>query len=147
MSTDRDDDKWETFAACKEWPQEYLDDFFPLSEDGARREMKLTKPPVHVMDICRNRCPVQAQCLATALRNNLVGIWGGTTYSQRRVLLRSRSRARCIRCEGRWIVHYGNSGVCVACGISWRVPSLFSSPVDNVKPLPTSPSTSTRFVR
>jgi WhiB family redox-sensing transcriptional regulator len=40
-------------------------------------------------DLC-SRCPLQVQCLQYAIRNSEIGIWGGTTESQREGLRRSQ---------------------------------------------------------
>jgi WhiB family transcriptional regulator, redox-sensing transcriptional regulator len=50
--------------------------FFPVV-DYNRFEVKVAK------DICAV-CPVRAQCMDYALRNNEVGIWGGTTERERK---------------------------------------------------------------
>jgi WhiB family transcriptional regulator, redox-sensing transcriptional regulator len=43
--------------------------------------------------IC-NACPVSAECLNYALDNNFIGMWGGTTTSDRRRMnQRNRNRA------------------------------------------------------
>ena len=43
--------------------------------------------------ICQ-RCPVQEECLETALRNNeKFGIWGGTSPNKRKQLMRQRRLA------------------------------------------------------
>jgi WhiB family redox-sensing transcriptional regulator len=36
-----------------------------------------------------HRCPVTADCLAAALRGGEHGVWGGTTYDERRALVRA----------------------------------------------------------
>jgi WhiB family redox-sensing transcriptional regulator len=40
-------------------------------------------------ELC-SKCPLQIQCLEYAIRNSEMGIWGGTTESQREGLRRSR---------------------------------------------------------
>lgn len=42
--------------------------------------------------IC-SQCPVRAQCLAHALANTEVGIWGGYTANERRMMLRAQRKA------------------------------------------------------
>lgn len=96
--------------------------FFPVSEDSSSVRRRVTKPPEDVRDECMNRCPLQAECLAIAIREDRVGIWGGTTYSQRKVLARNRRRVHCVRCEGIWSVQVGETQICLACGISWKSP-------------------------
>lgn len=44
--------------------------------------------------ICRNKCPVQHECLAHALENDeRFGIWGGKTERQRRQIRNAAARA------------------------------------------------------
>src|SRR3954452_15422908 len=43
--------------------------------------------------ICRD-CPVSEQCLDFALEHHCIGVWGGTTERQRRILRRGRSSGR-----------------------------------------------------
>jgi WhiB family redox-sensing transcriptional regulator len=43
--------------------------------------------------IC-GRCPVSAECLDFALEHHCIGVWGGTTERQRRMLRRGRSETR-----------------------------------------------------
>ena len=42
--------------------------------------------------IC-NDCPYRAACLSWAIENNELGVWGGTTERERRVLRRQRRRS------------------------------------------------------
>lgn len=130
-------DRWETRAACKDWDGD-LDDFFPVSEDSNKVHLKITQPPLGIYNLCVNRCPVQAECLGVALKDNHVGIWGGTTYSQRRIMLRSRVRAKCIRCLGTEMVRHSGAGICLSCGFSWRIPPMLPTTATN------SPQLSTR---
>lgn len=70
---------WTERAICG--PQQ-ADEWFP--EVSARDAAKRTK------EFCRN-CPVKAQCLDFALRNNeQFGIWGGTSVTERRLLRRAQ---------------------------------------------------------
>lgn len=39
-------------------------------------------------------CPVSAECLDFALEHHCIGVWGGTTERQRRILRRGRTNAR-----------------------------------------------------
>lgn len=76
---------WRHDAACRDEDPEL---FFPVSElgPGARQTAEAKA-------VCA-RCPVRARCLAYALDNGLdFGIFGGTTESERRDLLR-RTRTR-----------------------------------------------------
>ena len=49
------------------------DDWFPTDED---------QPDLHVLTVCAG-CPARRWCLATALRRSELGIWAGTTTSDR----------------------------------------------------------------
>lgn len=76
MDTDRTD--WRDGAACLHADPEL---FFPVSTTGpALRQVEEAKR------ICRD-CPVQAPCLAWALRQGISsGVWGGTTAEERRAM-------------------------------------------------------------
>ena len=75
---------WQYRAACRGLGTE---DYFTYGSD-----VKATKA------ICA-RCPVQPDCLAVALDDpGLVGVWGGTTIRERRVLRRLRSQAEMYGC-------------------------------------------------
>lgn len=77
-------DDWRHDAACRDEDPEL---FFPVSElgPGARQAAEAKA-------VCA-RCPVRAQCLDHAVDHGLdFGIFGGTTESERRELLR-RTRA------------------------------------------------------
>jgi WhiB family transcriptional regulator, redox-sensing transcriptional regulator len=79
MDTDRSD--WRDGAACLHTDPEL---FFPVSTTG---------PSLGQVDeakrICQ-ACPVQAPCLAWALRQGITtGVWGGTTAEERRAIRRA----------------------------------------------------------
>jgi WhiB family redox-sensing transcriptional regulator len=61
--------------------------FFPVSESGLS-----TQQVADVKAVCA-RCPVTADCLSWALREEPAGIWGGTTPEERRRLRRARRPA------------------------------------------------------
>lgn len=67
-----------------------------------------------------NHCPVKENCLAEALKNNDIGVWGGTTERERKYMKTPRERKRCIKCFSRNIQTQDLSGICLACGFSWR---------------------------
>lgn len=75
--------EWRSEGACVgQDPRRW----FPESGGGgpARRQ---------TLQICRTECPVRAECLNHALDHNEVyGIWGGTTETQRRTMLSKRRR-------------------------------------------------------
>ncbi|GLL16253.1 hypothetical protein GCM10017577_74130 [Pseudonocardia halophobica] len=69
------DPDWRVFATCREID---ADLFFP--EDR--------QPAGQVKAVCRS-CPVQPECLATAIATGEAhGIWGGLTYRERLRLIR-----------------------------------------------------------
>ena len=84
MDTDRSD--WRDRAACLHADPDL---FFPISTAGpALRQVDEAKR------ICRT-CPVQAPCLAWALRQGIAsGVWGGTTAEERRAIRRAAVTSR-----------------------------------------------------
>jgi WhiB family redox-sensing transcriptional regulator len=75
------DMNWRHHAACRHEDPEL---FFPLSPATVTQ----------AKTVC-GECPVRAACLAYACATGQdAGIWGGMTEEERRVLLRSRLRAR-----------------------------------------------------
>jgi hypothetical protein len=86
-------------------------------------------PSAEALALCR-ACPVRVTCLDFALRNRMVGTWGGTSDYQRGMLKRPGVlRRRCPVCEGRALVNLSNHGglptltICVSCGTSWDSPT------------------------
>ncbi|WP_046727473.1 WhiB family transcriptional regulator [Streptomyces humi] len=78
-------DDWRDHAECRD---EDPDLFFPIGTTG---------PSLHqtrqAKAVCE-RCPVQEQCLRWAMdTGQAVGIWGGTTEAERRLLTRRRKAA------------------------------------------------------
>lgn len=67
-----------------------------------------------------DHCPVKAQCLNSALILNDSGYRGGTSTSQRKALLRVRSRAKCPLCLSVNVIPADEHEVCISCGASWR---------------------------
>ena len=68
---------WQQQAACKGMP---TDLFFP--ESGQMDQLR------RALAVCKG-CPVKGHCLSANLYEK-IGIWGGTTARQRRVILRQR---------------------------------------------------------
>ncbi|WP_280891409.1 WhiB family transcriptional regulator [Streptomyces sp. LBL] len=77
--------RWCERAACL-----YVEDpdlFFPIGHSGPNLEQI-----EEAKAICR-RCPVMEQCLNWAVRvEQMEGIWGGTTESERRAIRRLEAR-------------------------------------------------------
>jgi WhiB family transcriptional regulator, redox-sensing transcriptional regulator len=67
-----------TKAACKDTPTEV---FFP--EGYSPHQVKAAK------DVC-SPCEIKMQCLQWAIANNEVGVWGGTSYPERRAMSRRK---------------------------------------------------------
>ena len=73
------DASWRPDAACNETDPEV---FFSGDDDATERAMALCQ-----------RCPVRTSCLKLALDlGEMHGIWGGTTESERRRMIRQRRR-------------------------------------------------------
>lgn len=53
--------------------------FFPDHASGARLS--------EIRALC-SHCPVWEECLTYAMANDVIGVWGGTTYAQRRAVRR-----------------------------------------------------------
>lgn len=103
---------WHSQALCGGAPDHL---FFPSDET----EAKLSKVSALFCDLC----PVQAKCLNSALINNDSGFWGGTSWSMRQAMLRTRTRAKCPVCKSdNMIDTMGDRPyqVCLACAASWR---------------------------
>ncbi|MET8946383.1 WhiB family transcriptional regulator [Streptomyces sp. NPDC004542] len=79
-------DNWRDHAACR---HEDPDLFFPVGTTGpALLQERQAKA------VC-GRCPVRDQCLDWAMETGqTLGIWGGTTESERRALKRRASSRR-----------------------------------------------------
>lgn len=79
-------DRWRDHAACR---GQDPDLFFPIGSTGpALVQIEQAKA------VCR-RCPVQEQCLEWALNTDqTIGVWAGTTETERRALKRRRAMAR-----------------------------------------------------
>ncbi|MEV5955700.1 WhiB family transcriptional regulator [Streptomyces sp. NPDC051987] len=78
-------DDWRDHAECR---YEDPDLFFPIGTTG---------PSLHqtrqAKAVCE-RCPVREPCLRWAMETGqAVGVWGGTTEAERRLLIRRRQRA------------------------------------------------------
>lgn len=107
---------WYDQAACRGTP---TNDFFPEYE--TKLGHRGSRPTPEIQALC-DSCPVRVPCLTTAIRNNEVGVWGGTTQSQRASILRAVPRVKCPRCRAALVLTFRRVGVCLACGLSWRDP-------------------------
>jgi WhiB family redox-sensing transcriptional regulator len=73
----KNDNPWQLDAICSQTDPEA---FFPERGDS----------PKNAKSICM-MCPVRAECLDFAIENDEIGIWGGTSERERRVIRRQRS--------------------------------------------------------
>lgn len=71
--------KWKDRAACTGKQEFFFTDYKQTMVQQAKA-------------IC-DQCPVRAQCLAHALENTEVGVWGGYTANERRMMLRAKRKA------------------------------------------------------
>jgi WhiB family redox-sensing transcriptional regulator len=72
---------WVDLAACRDADFTL---FFPVSD---------VDPKVTAAKHICGTCPVRAQCLAHALDAGELGVWGGTTETERRAIRRGRPAA------------------------------------------------------
>lgn len=80
---------WRHRAACRGEDPEL---FFPIGNSGAALDQL-----EEAKAVCR-RCNVQEQCLQWALETGQdVGVWGGMSEDERRVMVRRAARARTVR--------------------------------------------------
>lgn len=113
---------WRDRARCAGEPVRL---FFTEDLIGGARH-RIVKPTPRAQAMC-DTCPVGGECLSEALLNDEQGVWGGTTYSQRKNMKKARWRVACVRCGGATIVRSHAYAVCMGCGISWRAPAPPSS--------------------
>lgn len=107
---------WKLKGECREYDPELF--FTPEGEqETSKRNVERIK---RAKAVCK-LCTVSGNCLDEALTNNEAGVWGGTSWDDRRGLKRRGTRATCVRCERRGtIVDIEHGQVCVLCGLSWR---------------------------
>lgn len=75
---------WSWISSNRNCAGTNIDTFFPTGTTGsAAAQIQEAK------SVCRG-CPVQTPCLEHALANGEVGVWGGTTDDERRVLRRGK---------------------------------------------------------
>lgn len=94
--------------------------FYPPEKKDGRIYRGTTKVLAPAMRVCA-KCPARLECLEFAFNHGEHGVWGGTTYEQRRAALRrTANRRMCVVCDSRNIQVSGENGVCLSCGMSWR---------------------------
>jgi WhiB family redox-sensing transcriptional regulator len=99
--TATDDNEWERDAACRGYPEDLW--FSELSADTRR-----------AVAIC-DTCPVRRPCLDDAMvRNEVWGVWGGTTQADRAALRRRDVGIVCGTRLGR-LAHLAAGETCDEC--------------------------------
>lgn len=89
--------EWAERAACKGYPTEW---WYPSGGDyyAQRGYKERAEDAAVARRICRDLCPVAAECLAHAVRYREVGIWSGLDERERKRgpwrTSKQRSRAR-----------------------------------------------------
>lgn len=88
--------RWQQDAACLGLFKDTGEDlFFPPDNPGGPKAGKgvagETARIKEARALCK-MCPVRQKCLDYALQHECTGIWGGTTDSERRKLLREKRR-------------------------------------------------------
>lgn len=81
---------WESAAACRALPQGFIDANFYADRGSGPAGERAARGWERAREICLG-CPVQPDCLATALGANYTvaeGVWGGTTPPERLGALR-----------------------------------------------------------
>ena len=72
-----ENDDWLKQAKCRDMDTTM---FFP--EEGTQITGEIRGKQLAAIEICRT-CPVMMQCRAYATQNREIGIWGGSTFTQR----------------------------------------------------------------
>lgn len=119
MSTDRLPNRlvdripaWALRGLCRQVPElEWFVDEYAETVDPA------------VAAVC-TRCPVRGECLTWALdrpEETEEAVYGGLSPVQRRRLLVERTRGVCPGCGSPEVETEDRTGLCLACGVSWKV--------------------------
>ncbi|MEM9610947.1 MAG: WhiB family transcriptional regulator [Actinomycetota bacterium] len=90
--------EWHQYAACRPGSditteaelQEHVAAFYPASDFSGHHRPATYTTKRHLASLPCDECPVRAEC-TDAGRDEITGIWGGQTSSQRR---RARREAR-----------------------------------------------------
>lgn len=106
---------WKLLGNCT---GEDPDLFFPTYDDRESSARNIQEEMAK--GVCSG-CPVSGECLDDALRNHEHGVWGGTSWEDRRSLARRGTRVNCIRCGGRDHARTEAGQVCLRCGLSWLI--------------------------
>jgi WhiB family redox-sensing transcriptional regulator len=108
------------YGACRGEDPEVFFPVGPYEADDYGSDGEAWYPTPQAKATCA-RCPLVADCLGYALRNDLHGTWGGTSRYQRAQLRRPRRRTACPACSSRDMVVEHRHEVCLACGVSWPI--------------------------
>lgn len=111
--------RWMDRGRCNGTPDWEL---FFADERAKRRGLPAEVPP-EVAPVCGS-CDVRLECLDWALRNDEVGVWGGTTLQQREAMKRPIVRAKCPACQSTNLFRAGSQQVCGDCGASWEATKI-----------------------
>jgi hypothetical protein len=74
-------------------------------------------------EYCR-MCPVRIDCLQYAFdrHTETFGVWGGTTFNERKAIIRGGHRRTCPGCgELKIVIDDHLREICLACGLTWRL--------------------------
>lgn len=100
------EEEWQAEALCKAKSNSI---WFP--PESADRKKKIDD--AKAKSICK-QCPVQQPCLEYAVANREYwGVWGGTTFEERKHLMNKRDNPRCFFCKARTVNREGDvCGIC-----------------------------------
>lgn len=105
--------EWRERAVC----QGRDTDLF-YSTDEAHPPKKRSREELEALAVCE-RCPVSGNCLEWAIVKGEKGVWGGTTWRERKLLKRPGIRRSCVRCGSKAMAMLDDEfQVCTFCGLS-----------------------------
>lgn len=108
-----DETKWMKLAKCVGYD---VNMFFP---DGVDDHRKADAIPDELESIC-GQCRVTAECLAFALKHEMIGVWGGSNDYTRTQLKKNNTKIVCPGCRSDNIIkEFDGSTICCSCGLSW----------------------------
>jgi Transcription factor WhiB len=82
---------WVEEAACAEWPEDRLDEWFTQGTSGQSTQPGDASPTVLELMLTCSRCTVRRECLTEAVSRHplggmAVGVWGASTTAERHAL-------------------------------------------------------------
>lgn len=87
---------WHENGLCRDHPEI---DWVPTDPGSRYKHGLAARRNLDAAAAVCGACPVRGVCLDEALRDNLIGIWGGTSDSGRRRLRRARSSVEYARAD------------------------------------------------